>query len=136
MTESILARILGDDIAILGKRTLCDNDDRCIGLCKSRLDIGADSFQIERDLWDEDAGSATCETGMKCDPASMTPHHFHDEGTMMGLGGRVETIDRLDRDVDRSIESECVIGVVEIIVDRLRDADHLHTQRVELRRHA
>ncbi len=46
----------------------------------------------------------------------------------MGLGSRVETIDRFDRDVDCSVESECLIGVVEIVIDRLRDADNLHTQ--------
>ena len=32
-------------------------------------------------------------------------------------------VDRLGRDVDRGVEAEGVVGAVEVVVDRLRDAD-------------
>ena len=44
---------------------------------------------------------------------------------VVALGGRVEAVDRLHRDVDRGVEAEGVVGGAEVVVDRLRHADHL-----------
>src|SRR5262249_11911496 len=70
------------------------------------------------------------------DPAGVPPHHLDDERAPVRLRRRVQAIDRLHGDVHRGVESEGVVGGAEVVVDRLRDADHLEPMLVELRRHA
>src|SRR4029078_3338533 len=44
----------------------------------------------------------------------------------------VEAVDRLGGDVDRGVEAEGEVGAGEIVVDRLRDADHVDPELREL----
>ena len=41
----------------------------------------------------------------------------------MALGGRVEAVDRLRRDLDGGVEAEGAVGAGEVVVDGLGDAD-------------
>ena len=43
----------------------------------------------------------------------------------MALGRRVQAVDRLAGDVQRGIEPERHVGGAEVVVDRLRHADHV-----------
>ena len=61
----------------------------------------------------------------------MATHDFYDESTVMGLRGGVKSVDSLDSNVDCSIKSKCVIGVVEIVVDSFRYADNFYTQSIK-----
>ena len=49
----------------------------------------------------------------------------------MALGGGVQAVDRLGGDVHRGVEAERHVGRAEVVVDRLRDADHVQAVVVE-----
>ena len=51
---------------------------------------------------------------------------------MVGLGGGVQPVDRLGRDVDRGVEAEGEVGAGQVVVDRLRDADDVDAEVGEL----
>ncbi len=61
---------------------------------------------------------------MEGDPAGVAPHHLDDQHPVVAVGGRVQAVDRLHRDVDRGVEAEGVVGGAEVVVDRLRHPDH------------
>jgi hypothetical protein len=58
------------------------------------------------------------------DPAGVAAHHLDHHHAVVRLGGRVQPVDRLGTDRDRSVEAEGVVRRREVVVDRLRDADH------------
>ena len=64
---------------------------------------------------------------MKCEPADFMSHDFHDEDTSVGGRGRVDTIDRIRRDIHSALESERHIRSPEIVIDSLRKSDHIES---------
>ena len=50
-------------------------------------------------------------------------HHLDDHHAVVRLRGRVQAVDRLGRDRDGGVEAEGVVGRVQVVVDRLRNAD-------------
>ncbi len=69
---------------------------------------------------------------MQRDPAGVPAHHLDDEDAVVGLGGGVQPVDGLGRDVDRGVEAEGEVGAGEVVVDRLGDADDVHAEVGEL----
>ena len=61
---------------------------------------------------------------MHGDPAGVAAHHLDDHDAVVRLGGRVQPVDRFGRDGDRRVEAERVVRAGEVVVDRLRHADH------------
>ncbi len=53
----------------------------------------------------------------------------------MALGGAVEPIDQVGRDLHGRLESDAVIGAADVIVDRFGDADHGHVGHRRTRAH-
>ena len=74
-------------------------------------------------LGDQDHVGAAGEAGVEGDPAGVAAHHLDDQHPVVAVGGRVQAVDRLHRDVDRGVEAEGVVGGAEVVVDRLRHAD-------------
>ena len=74
-------------------------------------------------LRDEDHVGATGDPAHDRDPTRVPSHDLDDHHAVVGLGGRVEPVDRLGRDRDGGVEAERVVRPGEIVVDRLRDAD-------------
>ena len=70
------------------------------------------------------------------DPAGVPAHHLDDEHPVVRLGGGVQPVDRLARDVDRGVEAEGEVGAGEVVVDRLGYADHVDAEVGELGRDA
>jgi hypothetical protein len=54
----------------------------------------------------------------------VPPHHLDDHDAVVGLGGRVQPVDRFRRDEDGGVEAERVVRPGEVVVDRLRNAHH------------
>ena len=77
----------------------------------------------ERLLRDQDDVGAAGQAGVQRDPAGVPAHHLDDQRAVVRLGGGVQPVDRLHRDVDRGVEAERVVGGVEVVVDRLGHAD-------------
>jgi hypothetical protein len=55
---------------------------------------------------------------------------------VVALGGGVQPVDRLHGDVDGGVEAEGVVGGTEVVVDGLRDTDHVDAELVQLGGHA
>ena len=74
-------------------------------------------------LGDQDHVGAAGEAGVEGDPAGVAAHHLDDQDPVVAVGGGVQAVDRLHRDVDRGVEAEGVVGGAEVVVDRLRHPD-------------
>ena len=94
-------------------------------------DQPADLVDVERDLGDQDHVGAAGHPRVQRDPAGGAAHHLDDQDPVVALGGRVQPVDRLGGDVQRGVEPERHIGGAEIVVDRLRHADHVDAVAVE-----
>ena len=84
----------------------------------------ADVIDVEGALWDQDDVGAAREPGLERDPARVAAHHLDHHHAVVGLRGRVQPVDRLGGDLERRVEAEGHIGGGEVVVDRLRDAEH------------
>ena len=94
-------------------------------LAKRRPTSSADRVDVELALRDQDRVGAAGEARVDGDPARVAAHHLDDQHPVVAVGGGVEAVDRLHRDVDRGVEAEGVVGGGEVVVDRLRHADHV-----------
>ncbi len=72
--------------------------------------------------------------GVQGDPAGVAAHHLDDEDPVVGLGGGVQPVDRLGRDVHRRVEAEGEVGAGEVVVDGLGYADHIDAEVGQLGR--
>ena len=66
----------------------------------------------------------------------MPAHHLADQHAVVRLRGRVQTVDRVDGDLDGRVETEGHLGARQIVVDRLRHADDADPAVGQLQRHA
>jgi hypothetical protein len=79
---------------------------------------------------------AARQSGHEGQVATVTAHHLHQESAVMGRGGHLQPIDRLERDVDGRGGADGHVAADEIVVDGGCDAHHPHTpcpQRVRPR---
>ncbi len=58
------------------------------------------------------------------DPPGVATHDLHDDDAAVGRGRREEPVDALGGEADGGVEPERRRGLVEVVVDRLRHADH------------
>ena len=65
----------------------------------------------------------------------MPAHQLDDHHALVRFGGRVETVERLGRYLDRGVESEREVGARQVVVDRLRHADDADALLEQLVRH-
>ncbi len=132
--SSCRPRALGHPADRLG--ALGDDDDRREVAVEAAADQLADPLEVERQLGDQDHVGAAGEPGVEGDPAGVAAHHLDDQHPVVAVGGRVEAVDRLHRDVDRGVEAEGVVGGAEVVVDRLRHADDRRCRASSCRREA
>ena len=90
------------------------------------LDVGGDLVDVERALRDEDDVRAAGQAAVQRDPSGVAAHDLADQRAVVALGRGVEPVDGLGGDADGGVEAEGVVGRAEVVVDRLRDADHAH----------
>src|SRR5437879_773218 len=60
---------------------------------------------------------------MQSDPTRISPHDLKDHYPVVRSCGRVQPIESLSGDIDRSHKSECQFGRGKIVVDRFRHAN-------------
>jgi hypothetical protein len=123
--------------ALLGDGTLGHDDDRREAtFTVTLLELGRDLVDVERLFRDEDLGGAAGHAGVHRDPAGVAAHHLADEHAVVRLGGRVQAVDRVGRNLHRGVEAERDLSGREVVVDRLRDSDDVHAGLRELVRDA
>jgi hypothetical protein len=119
--------------AFLGDGALGHDDDRRVATLAVTLhDLGRDLVDVERLLGDEDLGGAAGHARVHRDPTGVAAHHLADEDAVVRLGGRVQTVDRVGRDLHGGVKAERDIGGRQVVVDRLRDSHDLHAGLGEL----
>ena len=64
---------------------------------------------------------AACHTGIQRQPADFMPHDFHDENTSVRCRRRMNTVDAVRRNINRTLESESHIRSPQIVIDCLRE---------------
>ena len=110
--------------ALLRHRALGDHDDREVAPARvAPLDQPAHLLDVERPLGDQDHVGAAGQPGVQRDPARVAAHHLDDHHPVVALGGRVQPVDRVGRDLHGGVEAERHVGAAEVVVDRLRHAD-------------
>ena len=110
-----------------GQRALGDHDDREGAPARvAAADQPADLLDVERPLGDQDHVAAAGEARVERDPAGVAAHHLDHHHPVVRLGGGVEAVDRLGRDLEGGVEAEGDVGGGEVVVDRLRHAEHGH----------
>ena len=104
---------------------LCDNDDaEILAFTAAVMQVLDDRLELGGKLRDDDHVGAAGQPSHHCDPSGIATHHLDNHDAMMGGGRGVQPIERLDHHADRGIESDAELGDGEVVVDRLRDADH------------
>jgi len=119
--------------ARLRRRPLGGDDDREVArMGMPALDQPADLVDVERDLGDQDHVGAAGDPRVQRDPACAAAHHLHDQDPVVALGGGVQAVDRLGRDLQRGVEAERHVGRPEIVVDRLWHSDDVDAALMQL----
>jgi hypothetical protein len=81
-------------------------------------------FPPERYLGDQNDIGAAGDPGVEGQPSGVAPHHLGDHDPVVGAGGRVEAVEGVGRDADGRLEPERQFRARDVVVNRLRDADH------------
>ncbi len=132
--ELVGAAVVGLELAAGGRRALGDDDDREVApALVAAAQQPRDLVHVERALGDQDHVGPAGHARMQRDPARVAAHHLDDQHPVVALGGRVQPVDRLRRDMDGRIEAERHIGAADVVVDRLRHPEHRHPRVVERR---
>ena len=87
------------------------------------LDQPAHLFDVERLLGDQRHVRAGGQPGVQRDPAGVPAHHLDEHHPLMRLGGAVQPVDGLGRDLQRGVVAECDVGAVDVVVDGLGHPD-------------
>ena len=135
MAELVLLALDGLHRALLRQRALGDDDDREVAAARvAAADQPAHLLDVERALGDQDHAGAAGQPGVQRDPAGVATHHLHDHHAVVRLGRGVEAVDGVGGDLHRGVEPERHVRPAEVVVDRLRHADHRQAVRaVQLR---
>ena len=134
VTEGVLRRarggVLGDELAVLVVDALGHDDQALLVLLIDRLDLLGEGIEIEVDLGQVDQVGALAavigERGGGGQPAGVAAHAL-DDGDHAGVvhGGIAIDFHHGRGDVlRRGGIARAVIGAVQVVVDRLRDAHH------------
>ena len=111
---------------LLRQRALGDDDDREEAPARvAAPDQLADLVDVERPLGDQDHVAAAGDPRVERDPAGVAAHHLDHHHPVVGLGRRVQAVDRLGRDLQRGVEAEGDVGGADVVVDRLRHPEHV-----------
>src|ERR1043166_6303719 len=106
---------------------LSDGNDREILPARLALfENFANLGQRHRELRQEYEIGPAGNTGLPRDPAGLAAHQLDQEYATVRLGRRVQAVERFGRNVDGGVEPERLIRSVDVIVNRLRAADHRH----------
>ena len=93
---------------------------------------GGDLLDVERVLGDEDLVGTAGDARGDGDPADVVTHDLDDHDAVVRLRRGVHPVERLGGDADRGVEADRAVGAPDVVVDRLRGADHPDTGLGEL----
>jgi hypothetical protein len=116
---------LDDEVAALEARALGHDHERVmLAVLLPFEDLLADAFDAEWNLRDEDHVGAARNSAVRGDPSGVTAHHLADQHALVARGGAPEPVEGVGRERDGRVEAEGDRRARDVVVDRLRDADH------------
>lgn len=101
-----------------------DDDAEILTLIPPHVETFDDVLKLGSDLRDDDVVGAAGETADGGDPTGFAAHDLDDHGTMVGAGGSVEVVECLGDAGDGGIESDAVVGALDVVVHGLGNADY------------
>ena len=104
---------------------LRDDDQWCTSAIMCTGHELRDVIDGHRHLGDADHVSACGHAGMQRDPADVPAHDLCDHAALVRVAGRAQAVHGVRGDVDRGVEAERVVRRLQVVVDRLGDADDL-----------
>ena len=102
-----------------------DDDQRRTSAIMGARDLLADLVDRHRHLGDADDVGPGGHPGVQGDPSDMTAHDLGDHAPLVRIAGGAQAVHRVRGDVHRGVEAEGVVGGTQIVVDRLRHAEHV-----------
>jgi len=136
VTKGVSRSSARNELATNWRCTLRGDQDRerPAGLV-AHLQVGADRLDLELTLWNQNQVSAASHAGGGSDPASVATHYLDNDDSVMRLGGGVEAINCVGRDLHCSVKPEGSICARQIVVNRLRHTDYRQPAGSELGGH-
>ncbi len=110
--------------AVDDRRLRDDHED--VGIADRAMALHRPHDLLARDLDlrnDDEIGTAR-EPTVRSDPAGIATHRLYDDDAVMRARRGAQPIQRVGDDRHRRVEADAVVGLGEVVVDGLRDADH------------
>ena len=124
--HELLVLLLGQRRLLARNGALCDHDD---GEARTRLhtavDRGDHAIHLVGDLGDQAHIRTAGDGGIQGNPTDLVPHDLDHKDAAVAARGGVDVVDALGRDLDRTREAEGDVGPPCVIVDGLRQRDHV-----------
>ena len=108
-----------------------DDEDVRIAARATAFHRAHDVLARHRDLGNQDEIRAASETTERGDPSGIATHGLDDDDPVMRAGGRAQPIEGVRDDGDRGVEADAELGLGEVVVDGLGDADDANPLLVE-----
>ena len=100
-----------------------DDDVRMFAVRAAPVDAQDDIFHVVRNFGHDDDLRAARDAGIQRDVATAPAHDFNDADAFVRSHRVAQFIDDVETGVDRRIETQSIIGIFEVVVDRAGDAD-------------
>ena len=116
----------GGRLARLGPDRLGDHDEgEVAALALQRLDLFGDPVDPIGNLGDQDHVGAAGDAGVERDVPGVPAHDLEHHHARVAGRGRLQVIKGVGRDLDRGRVTERDLGMAEVVVDGLGDADQV-----------
>ena len=100
-----------------------DDNVRGFALFLALLDVFRDSLNVVRNFGNENIFRAAADTRIQSDVAATSAHNFNERNAIVRSHGVAKIVDRPKHGVHGCVETEGVVGISEIVVDRAGNAD-------------
>ena len=111
-----------------------DHDRESRSTLHAAADELFDRILMEGDLGDQDHVRSAGDARGERDPSRIAPHHLADHHAVMTVRCRMQPIDRFGRRIDCREEPEGDLRAIQVVIDRLWDADDIDASLHERRR--
>ena len=102
----------------------CDHDAEISSAGVALANRFGHLVNIERNFGDQNDVGAAGDAAISRDPAGIASHHFHHDHAIVRLGRRMHPVNGFGGHIHGGVEAEGEVGARQIIVNRLRNANH------------
>ena len=127
VAEGVELGVLREEVALLEGRALRDDDQVVmLALFALALEGAADGFDVDLHLGNERDVGVAADAGICGYPARVPAHGLDHKHPVVAARGGAYLVHRVHGDVDGGVETKCEVSRRQVVVDGLRNADHMH----------